>query len=72
MAKHTIDETYEAVLEVRDQLKQMNGTVRQNCIDIAVLKEKQVGDTGNWSKVWSVLLPVLVAIVTGVIMKGAM
>ncbi len=42
MAKHTIDETYEAVVEVREQLKTMNGTVRKNCMDIAQLQERDI------------------------------
>ncbi len=70
MAKHTMDETYEAVLEVRDQLKVMNGTVRKNCIDIAVLQVRQSGDTSNWDKVWDILKPVLVAIIVAVVIRG--
>ena len=69
--KVTINQVYSTLIEVRDQLKHLNGTVRQNCLDIAILQERQEGDKGNWSKVWGVLQPILVAAITAAVLRAA-
>ncbi len=66
----TIRQVYDAVIKIERHLETMNGTVRQNCTDIAVLQERQEGDKSNWDKVWLVLQPILVALITALVLRA--
>lgn len=69
--KVTISQVYTTLLEVRDQIKALNGTVRQNCVDIAVLQERQEGSKGSLAKIWDVALPILVTLITAAVLRAA-
>lgn len=66
-----IKQVYDMMVEVRDQLKKLNGTVQKNCIDIAVLQEQQHGNRSSWDRVWGVLQPVIVALITAAVVVRA-
>ena len=56
--------------KIDDKLSALNGCSHSQDKRLAVLEERQKGDTDNWSKVWDVLKPALVAVITGVVVKG--
>ena len=64
------EEHQQELSDITKELKALNGTVRQNVVDIAVLKAQHKGSAGNWAKVWDVLKPILVAVITAAVIKG--
>jgi hypothetical protein len=75
----TMRQVYDTLLEVKRDLKELNGTVKQNCTDIAVLKEKQAHiventarvetvNEGRWKQVWSTAVQPVLSVVIGAVL----
>lgn len=55
--------------EVKEQLRLLNGTVRQHSVDIALLQER-VGSHGtNWWRVWQIVQFVLTLVLAAALAK---
>ncbi len=83
----TMRQVYDTVCEIKADLKALNGTVRQHCTDIAVLRQEvntqkeQLAEMDNeqdsrWDKVWDVavkpvLMTIVTAVITALVIKGA-
>lgn len=84
--KVTIRQVYDTLIEVRNNLKELNGTVREHCEKIAVLQEKvkaqetalgaqRAEQKSNWDKVWDgalkpLIATIITAVITAVVLKG--
>lgn len=44
---------------IETHLKELNGTVKANCVDIAVLKEKATQSGTNWGRLVNIALAIL-------------
>ena len=58
-----IQEQGEDLKDIKSHLKELNGTVKKNCIDIAVLKEKAEQGRVNWGLLMNLGLGIVQALV---------
>lgn len=83
--KVTLRQVYDSVVEVKEQLKKINGTVAQHCVDIARLQEKNAQhekesektekiNDGRWNRVLDLVVkPIamaLIAALMGLVIYG--
>lgn len=61
--KITIRQVYDTVLDIKAQLLRLNGTVRGNCDDIVMLKERSGQHSVNWDRIISIGLAVMQALI---------
>jgi hypothetical protein len=69
MADKTINQVYDAILEIKQQLLRLNGTVRGNSEDIAVLKERVGQHSINWDRIIVFVLGIMQAIMLYSLLK---
>jgi len=59
----TNKQIYDMLVEVRDQVKKLNGNVRTNTTDIAVLQEKVNTGGRSWDKLVGIGTAILTALI---------